>query len=510
MPAPFDSFRTTRWVRTVNLVLQAVLILTLVVGLNYLARNHPVRVDLTKQRRFSLSAETLSYIQNLHQPVRIVVTQSPDDPKSSELRGLLQEYRIATEANPDGRIEVRYMDVYQDRREAEDLGIAQAGVIVLLSGDRRHVVPIDSLYKTRQVPDPNTNVPGAVVRERTHFQGEQELTAKLLDISNPERKKIYFLTGHGELNPTNTDALLGLSETRTQLRMRNFEVETLDLAARGKIPEDASLLIVTRPNSRFSQAEQEMLRNYLGPRAGRLLLFLDPGAAVDEFGLNELLLDDWGIIVDDDLIFDPAPGNMTEDQDLLIYGFSDTHPVTKSFHTHGGAPLRLGAARSVRPAPGGSLASGISTVTLAATSATAWGERSYRLGRFEFTPGVDIRPIPGMEPKNALGIVVAAERVAARAGLAFSVRGGRIVVFGTGDMISNKRIADAGNQNIFLNAVNWMADRDTQLSIPARPIDRFQLSISAGDLAKLRYGLLFGVPGIAAFLGLIVYWTRRH
>ena len=54
MPA-FDSFRATRWIRTVNLVLQAVLFLTLFGGLNYLARHQSWRFDLTRARRYSLS-----------------------------------------------------------------------------------------------------------------------------------------------------------------------------------------------------------------------------------------------------------------------------------------------------------------------------------------------------------------------------------------------------------------------------------------------------------------------
>ncbi len=55
-----------------------------------------------------------------------------------------------------------------------------------------------------------------------------------------------------------------------------------------------------------------------------------------------------------------------------------------------------------------------------------------------------------------------------------------------------------------------VVDRDAQFNIPARPIERFQLSLSAGELAKLRYSLLLALPGVAALLGLIVYWTRRR
>ena len=146
MSSPFDSFRVVRWFRTLNLVLQAVLVLTLVGGLNYLARNHPEwRHDLTRDRRFSLSAETKSYLKELPRPVRIVVTFK-NEFENPEVRGLLREYRLATESNRNGAIKVDYIDVYQNRREAEPLGLDQPDVILLLAGDKPRVLPIDDLY----------------------------------------------------------------------------------------------------------------------------------------------------------------------------------------------------------------------------------------------------------------------------------------------------------------------------------------------------------------------------
>src|SRR5580704_4272813 len=97
MPA-FESFRATRWVRTANLLLQAVLFLTLVGGINYLAGSHALRYDLTRYRRFSLSPETLAYLKDLQSPVRIIVTVAEAD-ADPEVRGLLREYAYATEAN---------------------------------------------------------------------------------------------------------------------------------------------------------------------------------------------------------------------------------------------------------------------------------------------------------------------------------------------------------------------------------------------------------------------------
>lgn len=494
-----DSFRAARWVRTINLVLQAVLFLTLFGGLNYLARNYAWgRFDLTQQRRHSLSAETISYLHHLQRPVRIVVTFTEDSDDENvvqafrDVRGLLREYAFATEAQTNGRITVEYLDIYLRRREADQLGIEQPNSIILICGDKRRTVLLGDLYRVER-------------GEKKAFQGEQAITSAILDVSSPERKKIYFLAGHGELSPDDVDPVRGLSALRDVLRERNFDVDSVNLAYTRKIPDKASVLVAVAPQGRFQPLEQELLRQYLLADAGRLILLLAPG---QPHGLEDLLLD-WGILVDDDVIYDIGSDNMTEEGELLLRHLAP-HPVTRTLIDYNLQP-RIGPARSVRPDPGRSLGNTVTVTTLAATSTTAWGEVSYRQHVVPtFNPGVDIRPIPGMEPRDRLGVVVASERVSVRdINLPFSVRGGRVVVFGTGDLIANNRIADVANQNIFLSAVNWTVDRDSQFNIPARPIERFQLSLSAGELTRLRYTLLLALPGASALLGLLVYWSRR-
>jgi hypothetical protein len=487
-----DSFRAARWIRTLNLVLQAILFLTFIGGLNYLAGAHAWRFDLTRYRRFSLSPETLSYLGELSRPVHIVIT-SDEKSDNPEVDGLLREYVNATEGNAGGQVTVENVDIYQDRRKTEKYGVDRAGIVLLLCGDKQRALTVDDLY---QVED----------KVRRSFIGEQAVTAAILDVSNPERKKIYFLVGHAELRPDDVDPVRGLSMVREQLRLRNYDVDTLDLAAFRKVPSDAALLVSVAPVDSYSPFEQELLRQYLGVSAGRLILFLAPNTNP---GLKDLLIDDWGILVDDDLILDPGSDNMSEDGDLVIRAFAQ-HPITQILVDYKEA-LRIGLARSVRPLPGRPAAAGLTVVTLAATSPTAWGELDYaQRGVQAYTPGVDLKGLPRMDPPNRLGIAVASERVAVRGNLPFSVAGGRLVVVGTGDMISNARIANAGSEGLFLGAVNWTVGRDVALNVPARPIDRFQLSLSAGELTRLRYTLLLVLPGIAALLGITVYWARRN
>ncbi len=491
--ANYDSFRAARWIRFINLILQALLFLSLFGGLNYIALNHAWRFDLTENRRHSLSAETRAYLGELERDVQIYVTINTDgaDDELEQARrnitALLREYTYYTR-NSTHRIEVRQLDIYQNRRDAEALGLDQPNQVVLVTDRHRRVLALGDFYTTRDL-------------QLEGFHGEATVTAALLDVTKAEKNKIYFLTGHDEMRPDDVDNRRGLSQLRDELRRRNFEVAGLDLTLTRKIPDDASLVIVASPQKPLRPFEELILRDYLTTRAGRLILMLEPGVA---HGLENLALD-WGVIIYDNVIFDPDPRSTTESNDFRLWRFlpDPVSGITDSFVNGSGLPLIVTFARVVSDDGGRSLDEGLRVKKLVATSKDAWGEASYRLRNVlpAYTPEQDL--------KGELGVVVISERLKPDT-LPLSVRGGRLAVFGTGDLVTNARIVSIGNLRFFIDTVNWAVDRENRLNIPVRPIERFQLTLSAEELTRLRLGLLLGLPGLVAVIGLIVYWTRRN
>ena len=494
------SFRVVRWTRTLNLLAQAILFVTLFAGLNYLAVHYAWRFDLAENRAHSLSPETRAYLKNLKEPVRIVVTLTPNSENADvaqahrDVSGLLREYAFATAGNDRGKITVEFIDVYQRRRDAEALGITQPDVVLVISGDKPRTVHLDELYEVRD-------------QVKQSFRGERALTAAILDVSSPSKKKIYFLTGHGEMALDDASPERGLSSLEAELKARNFAVEPLDLALSARIPADAAVIVIAGPQGRFDAREEELLRQYLSNRAGRVLALLAPGYPP---GLEDLFYD-WGVLVDDVLIYDPSATGQSETGDLILPALAE-HPLTSSLLGYK-IPLRFGPSRSVRPDPGRTLDTNLEVTPLVATSEEAWGERNYRERVVPtLNAGVDL---PG-SPR--LYVVTASERKAARAikntdpknADIFSIPSGRLVTYGSADWIANGRLGVIGNLTFFLSAINWTTDRDPDFNVPARPIARFQLALSQQQLQRLRYSLLLALPGCAAFLGLVVYWTRRN
>lgn len=483
-----DSFRAARYIRLVNLLLQAVLFLSLFAGLNYLALNHAWRWDLTKNRRYSLSPETESYLKRLEQPVHIYVTFPADSDTAEiaqahrDLAGLLREYVYATRANTNAQITVDFIDVYQRKRAAEEARIDAPNVVVVTAGDRRRAVTIDELYHVRNKST------------REAFRGESAITAAVLDVTNPVRKKIYFVQGHGELRPDDT-LERGLSLLRDQLRERNFDLAGLDLAQVRRVPEDATLLVIAGQQGRFQPFEEELLRSYLQTRAGRIILMLDPKFP---HGLENLLFD-WGVIVYDNVILDDSTNYLTDTEEMILKRFVK-NPITENL-IRNDLPLLVGPARVVNDDLGRAADDGLDVRKLVVASESAWGETSYRLNQRQYTPGQDLR--------GELGVLVISERTKPANNLPLSVRGGRLAVFGTADLVTNSRITNVGNLALFLATVRWAADSDTELNIPVRPIERFQITLSQEELSRLRLGLLFIVPGAVSLLGVLVYWTRR-
>lgn len=486
-----ESFQANRWIRTINLVLQAVLFLFLFGGVNYLAQLYTWRFDLTRGRLFSLSAETRSYINGLPAPVRIVVTLERESDNEAiaqsqrDVMGLLREYADAAQRNPTGRIEVEEIDVYQQRRRAEALGISDNNVLLFISGDKRRFVFLNELYRMEG-------------RERKEFLGERVFTAAILDVTSASKRKVYFLAGHGEMGIESVEPDRGLSQFRDALHQRNFAIDRLDLAQSRAIPDDADVILAISPQGPLLKQEQELLRQWLSSHAGRLVTAIDPGR---NHGMNDILYD-WGILADDVLILDDSPDFLVDGGDLLLRRFLP-HPITQVLIDNQ-IPIVTGLARSVRPDPGRPLDATLKVAPIVGTAPSAWGERGYRINQAQkFDEGVDLKGTP------SLPVAVASERVSA-ANLPFSVRGGRLVVFGSSDFMSNNRIGMLGNLTLALNTVNWCVDRDAQLNIPPRPLERFQLTLSQTELTKMRLALLFGVPGAVALFGLLVYWMRRH
>lgn len=489
-----ENFKFSRWFNAGHSVFQFILVVTFFVGLNTLSLIHYQRYDITEDRKYALSPESISYVQEIEEPIRIIVTQSTDDSNSdlgsyyTDVKNLLKEYEYAAQINNAGPIQSEYINVFEQRRRMQELvdefGIGQPNVVIFASENKHRLITPDELYVTEGL-------------ERKAFRGEQIFTSALLDVASPKGNSVYFLKGHGERDILGVDPISGISKLAEQLRQRNFNIETLNLTALdSRIPEDADLIVIAGPEQPLLAREVNILKDYLNDNAGRLIILLDPAVNAN---LGDLFFE-WGVLADDMVVLDNSADFVMSGGDLILRRFDAAHPVTETFAKNSLSVL-VGLARPIRADIGAPVDDRLSVTPIVGGSETSWGERFYRdENQIGYHENVDLA--------GPVSVVVVSER-SISSDLGIDIPGGRLVVFGTSDLITNSRLTASGNLTLFLNTINWALDRNNLLSIAPKAIDNLNITLSQEEMNKLSLGLLLILPGCSALFGLFVYWLRR-
>ncbi len=259
-----------------NVLLSGAAFIGILIVINYMAYQNPVRKDLTEDQVHTLAPETLATLDELDSEVMALAFYTPRI-GSDQAKDLLEQYKL----NAEGSFDYRFIDPDADPIAAEQAKISRDGTVVLRMDEHQEVLTMVN---------------------------EQELTGALVRLLNPEERKVYFLTGHGEYSPEDTGEA-GYSQVKRTLESKNYAVETLNLLTVDQIPEDASVILVAGPSKPVSPAEVKKISEYL-EGGGGLFVMQEPLPATD-FGdepdpLADYIAEIWGIILGDDIIIDLA------------------------------------------------------------------------------------------------------------------------------------------------------------------------------------------------------------
>src|SRR6266404_2511570 len=427
---------------------------------NVLADRYNKSFDATSNKRYSLSDQTAKIVKGLPQPVTI--TYFNQSTHFREGKDLLDQY-----ANLSPKVHVEYVDPDKDQQKAREAGIRNFGTAVVQVGAKKE----EAKSMTEE------GVTGAFIR----------------DLKNNTRT-VCFVTGSGEHQVDNSDRE-GLSRFKDLLAKDNYESKSIDLLQKAEVPNDCTTLVVAGPKRNYEQPEVDSIKKYIED-GGRALFMLDPPLKMgrSEIADNDALatlLQGWGVTLEKDLILDLNPiGQMAGlgPQVALVTSYSSQPIVSEMKGTATGFPLSRSmdiknadktTVQNLFDSSGSSLA----TSNLSSSS-------------------VDIR-----DPKNKKGPLTIAAAGTYNPGKGNSQ--GRFVVVGSSSWAANRFINFNGNNDLALNALNWLASDEDLISIrPKQPEDR-HLTMTHAQLNLVRLSSQFILPLVVVGAGVGVWWKRR-
>jgi len=82
-------------------------------------------------------------------------------------------------------------------------------------------------------------------------------------------------------------------------------------------------------------------------------------------------------------------------------------------------------------------------------------------------------------------------------------------VFGDSDFAANGVLGIPGNRDLFLNAVNWLAQKETLIAIRPREAEDRRVTLTADQQRRAFYLSVLVIPCLAFVAGLVTWWRRR-
>lgn len=267
-------------------------IVLLLAAANFFASSFHSRFDLTKEKRYTLSAATKNLLRSIDEPVSIDVFLKGDFPAGfRKLANGVQEFLQECKEYGRGNLNITFTDPLKNLNDS-------AAQRYIDSINYFFGIPAYTLQAPSKVGDEQTQkvvLPGALIHYRdttvavnllkgskSYGTDPEQLAALYNDveatleykfasaiqkITSKEKPLVGYLLGNGEGWGYNVnDAVKTL--------VHDYRFDTLNLQQIPYIPSDFNALVVLKPTSRFSDADKLKIDQYI-MRGGNVFFMVD-------------------------------------------------------------------------------------------------------------------------------------------------------------------------------------------------------------------------------------------
>ena len=257
----------------------------LIVVLNICLQRSFFRIDLTSEKRFSISENTKDLMRNLQSPILVNIYLDGDLNSGflrlkNSLRELLDEFSVYAKDD----ITYAFINPSQATTEEERLKnyerLEQRGLSHTTIYERdsegkmiqKMVFPWAEIVTQKDTFPVNLlkNIAGNSGAENLNISIENlefELTDAIRILNSEQVQKIAFLEGHGELAE---ELVYDISSAFS----RYFQVDRGILGSDASVLNDYKAIIVAKPDSTFSEQEKYIIDQYI-MNGGRVLWLID-------------------------------------------------------------------------------------------------------------------------------------------------------------------------------------------------------------------------------------------
>jgi hypothetical protein len=431
------------------------------------------QIDISNSQLYSIGDDTKKILENLDMDINIYLLFQEGN-EDTRLDTLLNRYKDLND-----HIKTSYVDpvtnpTFSTKYSSSSSSLSE-GSVVVESEKRYSVIAYDDIYVTDYS---NYYTTGSYT---TDFDGESQLTSAIDYVTSDDLPKAYVLTGHNEIE---------LSDTVTSnLSKQNLDYEDLNLLSSDTVPEDCDVLIINGPTSDLSADEADSIITYL--EAGGSAFITASYTTEDMTNFNRILAD-YGLSTTEGIVLE-GDSSKYYSNPLYIFPTIESHDITTPIADSSVPVLMIQTQGLVKS----ETRSTVETTDLLTTSTSSFAKTltDGKLSSYEKEDGDVAGPF-------SLGVAIE-EEVSDEATT-------HLVVISSAYLLDDS-ITDltGSNMDLFLNSMNWMCSRESNISIHSKSLIDDTLTASAFQANMAALVFIIILPLGTILVGLIV-WLRRR
>ncbi len=464
------SFTTRKFRGGAYATTLSVLAIAVVIVINLLVSKLDIQVDMTADGKYSLSEQTIELLENLNTDITIYYLVASGE-EQTYFDKLFSEYD-----DYGDRITLEYKDPVLHPKFAaqyvDDEVTAQSFLVVNEQTGRAKYVPYsDLLVYEFDYSTYNYGVTGLDI--------EGQLDAAIQYVSNENPPKLYVVTGHGEVQVTDT-----MTE---RLEKGNVTVEEVQLITLEAVPQDCDVLLLYQPETDYTEEEAAMVLEYL--KAGGDAL-INVNYITPELPNFYQILTEYGVIVEDGLVLEASSGKFINQRPYQILPSVYTSEITDSVRNKKYVVVPYASAMTLSE----DMRTTISTTNLLSSSDTS------------YIKALDDETLEKQESDKEGPFYLGLE-------LTEAVDGGetRIALFSgwmffDDSLIGNERY---GNGDILMNTINTFADQENAVSVAAMSLAEETVTLTSAQANRTAVITAVLIPLLIIGIGIYVVVSRR-
>ncbi|MGN1481389.1 Gldg family protein [Porcipelethomonas sp.] len=501
-----------------------VVFINLIAGI--LTDRENLKLDLTSQKYYEVSQDTIDYIRNIKKDVVIDVMYEESRFENSTYMKMVYETLNKYEQNSD-HIEVDFHDITAEPdviNKYSDVysGTISEGSIVVACGDRVKVISsLDNLFT---IDSSSYYYTGS--SSITGYKGEQELTSAIMSVTDANPKKAAVIdkyNGSSIYHVYNSNAVTSIANL---LDKNGYEVTKIDILSDGLSPDDYDLVVLPAPVNDLTEDCITKLDDFLynNGNLDKNMIYI---ADIFQYKTPNIdaFLEIWGIEVGGNVVYE---SNADKNQKITISTGNAEAPIVNSVDdeytqdlSNTKLPIVAPISRNINLLFDSNVDR--TTSSLLQTSDTAYlyplNMKSLDEAKAEAEAEENQETEEATEEttefnpdeaeKSAQNVMALATKTNT---VNNEVHTNNLLVIGGISMVDPNLTSSStyNNAEFVINAINKICGKENGIIIAEKSLSQTTIDITASQVSAINKVVIYIIPIIVILAGIIVYLWRRN